>query len=282
MKCDQILAAALVSGVCVDLDGTTLNSQQRLTPRTVRALRAADEAGIEVCIATGRPASAVQPFVDEIGLSLVCICFNGAASMRLAPDRDPEILAAIPATHSEEILACAERLGLCLSCCSATRSYANPKTVDHETMLKEFERLEGVEQTRGITAEAVNEALKFVAICGEGRVEEVARATSREIGDRVRVVPAEMHVEFLNPTANKGTALTRLFSEERLRSSFAAFGDNVNDIEMLRVVGDGVAMKNAKQSVKDEADRVSTWSNDEEGVALEVERFLSLREHRPS
>ena len=102
-----------------------------------------------------------------------------------------------------------------------------------------------------------------------------ARRSLQEQGVDLHVIAAEMHVEFLQVGANKGTALSHLC--ERLGLSMdqiAAFGDNNNDVEMLQQVGEGVAMGNAKERVKEQADRVSAWTNDEDGVARELEAMI--------
>ena len=83
-----------------------------------------------------------------------------------------------------------------------------------------------------------------------------------------------MHVEFVPAGVNKGAALVQLCQPEHLDlplEAITAFGDNNNDVEMLKVVGQGVAMANAVERVKATADRVSVWSNVEDGVARELE-----------
>lgn len=263
-------------GVCLDLDGTTLTSQQTLSPRTIASVRSAHAAGMEIVIATGRPAPSVQQFIDELDLALVCICFNGAATMRLSPGGEPRVLATIPATHPEAVVECVDRLALgCISACHPSTSYARPRSPAEASLLEEYEGLEGTQQERVASIESRLEGvLKLVAICGQGAVGAKAALASAEIGDRVRVVPAEMHVEFLAPEANKGAALEALYPRRDLER-FVAIGDNVNDLEMLAVVGTGIAMRNAKEAVKARADRVCEHTNDEDGVALELEAMVA-------
>lgn len=259
-----------IKGVCLDLDGTTLNSSQQMSGRTVATLRRAHSAGIETVIATGRPAAAVQPFIEQVGLSLLAICFNGAASVRLAPGQPPQVLAR---EQPPDVLAwLAEHDVGCVSSCCAAQSFAAPVNEAHEELLQQYERLEGMTQTRVARIER-DGALKFVAICGEARVEELA-ATAAKALPQARVIPAEMHVEFLSPSVNKGAALRSLFGADELRQHFVAFGDNVNDVEMLQSVGCGVAMRNAKPALKAAATRVSQWSNDDDGVALELNKII--------
>ena len=53
--------------------------------------------------------------------------------------------------------------------------------------------------------------------------------------------------------------------------------DNNNDVEMLAAVGEGVAMGNALERVKAKADRVSAWTNEQDGVARELEAMVLAR-----
>merc|ERR1712060_1035155 len=99
--------------------------------------------------------------------------------------------------------------------------------------------------------------------------ESAARAREALPEGLVHIVPAEMHVEFTSPPVNKGAGLARLCAETLgiALQDVVAFGDNHNDRNMLELVGEGVAMRNAKEGTKQAADRVSRWSNDEEGIA---------------
>ena len=58
-------------------------------------------------------------------------------------------------------------------------------------------------------------------------------------------------------------------------SSAIAFGDAMNDVEMLTAVGLGVAMKNARAEVKQAADETCAWANDEDGVARKCEQLIT-------
>ena len=89
------------------------------------------------------------------------------------------------------------------------------------------------------------------------------------------VIAAEMHIEFLSPGVDKGTALAWLCAHLAVPLSTAvAFGDNYNDVEMLRAAGLGVAMRNARDTVKTAADLTLPWSNTEDGVARQLKQML--------
>ena len=82
------------------------------------------------------------------------------------------------------------------------------------------------------------------------------------------------NLEINHMEATKGSGLSALADYLCLeRDQVMAFGDGENDISMLKAAGMGVAMENASSIVKDSADTV-TLSNDEDGVALAIEKFV--------
>ena len=297
------IGAADVQMLALDMDGTTLNNAQELTPRTMAALRAARAAGIEVVIATGRPAYVLQRAIDELALpgGVPCVNFNGACAMRMfthnmcgsplaAPPKEPELLftEALDEETTVMVLGACEKLGLCVSYTTADGATASPVTAEHEALLARFEALEGVAQRRVTPREdgsstccrhLVGPALKIIALTATPEASaEAARAVLPE--GLCYVVAAEVHIEFLRAGVSKGLSLQRLCTEhlEVPLDAVRAYGDNHNDAEMLRLVGQGVAMANAKDAIKKlPGVRVCEWSNDEDGVAKEVELLLAAR-----
>ena len=83
-----------------------------------------------------------------------------------------------------------------------------------------------------------------------------------------------MNLEINAAGVNKGKAMIELGKLLGIsREEIMAFGDGNNDLKMLKEVGTGVAMENAISSVKEAADYV-TLSNDEEGVAKFIEKYV--------
>jgi hydroxymethylpyrimidine pyrophosphatase-like HAD family hydrolase len=83
------------------------------------------------------------------------------------------------------------------------------------------------------------------------------------------------YLEVLPIGVDKAKALMKLAKTLGLElSQVAAIGDGLNDVEMLREAGLGIAMGNASDAVKSEADWV-TGTNDEEGVAQAVRRLVT-------
>jgi len=273
-------------GLALDMDLTTLTSDHQLTAATVTALNRAYDAGLQVIIATGRPVNALQPFINKLGMDEVpTVCFNGACAIRMSANRPKENKILLSNGLSAELTArvidfCREQY-LCVSFALPMGSVASPQDEVHEKLLLEFERQENVKQERvPDIMELVNQGtlpLKIVALAD--RPENAAAIAKEALPDDIcYVVAAERHIEFLSPGTCKGFTLSKLCSEhlQLPLHEIIAFGDNHNDKEMLTLVGEGVAMKNAKDAVKDVAHRVSNWTNDEEGVAREVEALLAV------
>uniref|UniRef100_A0A7S2PTM5 Uncharacterized protein n=1 Tax=Zooxanthella nutricula TaxID=1333877 RepID=A0A7S2PTM5_9DINO len=190
--------------------------------------------------------------------------------------------AALSAPAARAVLAFCRDAGWCASCCFASGpSMASPADAEQERRLREFEELEGTVQQRvadlGEALAGGGPPLKVVAMVPDP---EAAAAAARAAlpAELVHIIAAEVHIEFISPEVSKGQAVARLCGDVLgiPLAEVLAFGDNSNDLEMLRLVGEGVAMANAKEAVKSAADRVCAWTNDEEGVARELEALDAL------
>jgi Cof subfamily protein (haloacid dehalogenase superfamily) len=81
-------------------------------------------------------------------------------------------------------------------------------------------------------------------------------------------------LEISDAAVNKGAALAFLAEKHGIpRSDVMAIGDSLNDLEMIRYAGIGVAMGNARPELIKEADYV-TGTNEEDGVAQAIEKFI--------
>ncbi|HBH3034913.1 TPA: HAD-IIB family hydrolase, partial [Clostridioides difficile] len=86
------------------------------------------------------------------------------------------------------------------------------------------------------------------------------------------------NIEVMNEGVDKGNAVKILAEKMNIdREDIIAFGDNYNDIEMIKFAGLGVAMGNAEEFIKQEADYV-TDTNQDSGVAKAIYKFLELKE----
>ena len=151
-------------------------------------------------------------------------------------------------------------------------------------------------QPIGLRVIAADAGFDGWALCGngayathltEGRMlfaEELPPATLRTLADALRAsVPGLLFastlsgapfVEVMAQGVTKATGLARLCTHLGIdRFDVVAFGDALNDVEMLRWAGHGVAMAHAEPVVQEAADETAA-TNDEDGVARVIERLL--------
>jgi hydroxymethylpyrimidine pyrophosphatase-like HAD family hydrolase len=116
---------------------------------------------------------------------------------------------------------------------------------------------------------------------GCAAMERLAGELRREMGAAVRLLltlypkPDFALLDVLHPDASKGAGLAAVAAEYGLGAEMVmAVGDNFNDLEMIEYAGTGVLMGNADPSLRERGDFHVTASNDEDGVALAIERFV--------
>ena len=127
-----------------------------------------------------------------------------------------------------------------------------------------------VEKVRalGLTVEKIN------YFFGDQQERARARRALQERGDVIVSSSLDNNLEINAPGATKGEAILRLAKHLGLsREQTMGFGDGENDMTMIHMAGIGVAMGNAVEALKAEADYV-TVTNDEDGVADAIEKLL--------
>lgn len=245
----------------IDLDGTLLRSDGTISERTRRAIRAAP---LDIVIVTARGPLTVPPIADELGIEGRAICSNGAmvvdlASQEIVKQRLLETGAAIELVH-----ALREHL-------PGIRFAVEHHGFAHEPGFSAW----NWEPPPGTRVADVVELLADPAtklILRHSGYETVAiQDLARElVGERLTVVVSGSEaVEVTAAGVTKATAVAELgYPPEEV----IAFGDYPNDIPLLQWAGHGVAMGNAHPDVLAAGDEV-TASNDDDGVALVLERF---------
>ena len=262
--------------LALDIDGTLTNSEKKITERTKRAVDAAAERGVKIVIASGRPVQGIREFARELRLEEndgYILSFNGG---RLISCRTGEIIhdMKLPLEYLPEIYALSKEYGVNLM------SYEGDDLIT-ETPDDEFLAIEARINGLGIKkvdnlVEHINFPINKCLMLGEGNyLAEVEKKVHAALCDRMDVYRSEPYfLEILPKGVDKAKALERLLNMlGSSREELMACGDGFNDLTMIRYAGLGVAMANARDEVKESADYV-TCSNDEDGVAAAIERFI--------
>ena len=122
---------------------------------------------------------------------------------------------------------------------------------------------------------------KFLLSGEPERMQEVVKVMQDRFGSRLNVFRSDpYYVEILPKFVDKGVAVDKLIKHlDVKKDKVICVGDSYNDLPMLRLAGFGVAMGNAQDEVKEAADYV-TESNDENGVARVIEKFMTEKDDR--
>ena len=263
--------------IALDLDGTLLDPQERISERNRAAIRRSLEAGVRGVLVTGRGTDLPIRVSRELNLNLPVICCHGALTKDFGANKTLVHLP-VPLPYAKPMIEYAEANGLSIAIYSE----------------EFFWRLEGTHLFMDdMSGPAWREAKTFADVLHEAPTlirflgEESVRAMEREFGDWPLAFRHETWGDFhecavLNRDASKKNALKQLCADfQILPERVLAIGDSRNDVSMLRWAGVGVAMGNALPEVKENV-RFVTASNQEDGVALAIERFVGFAQKKPA
>lgn len=314
-----VLAAVLMVGACatapevrfsavyLDMDGTALGTDHQVRPATVEALRRYQACGGRVGIATGRTLEQVEPFLDDVAPSLPLVLYNGGLSV---DPKTREIVAVrhLPSDVVVRVLEVgagnADVQGIVVH--GATESW-----IDRSTEELDRELAAGLIRPTGVLAkgalagtpdlrpgeqpadvkdpprtETPGPAVKVMLLTYAGKVDAVARQVGDAVGTDARsLVTSPRTVEVVPNGVNKAVGILAALSQAGIDpAQVLVFGDSGNDVEMLSVVGIGIAMGNCRPEACDAA-MLRIGNNGTDAIAQVIERLAltpSCPRPRPS
>jgi Cof subfamily protein (haloacid dehalogenase superfamily) len=278
--------------IAIDIDGTLMPSAGlKISPRNCAALRAAEAAGIEVVIATGRRQAYAMPLIAQLGLdeNSVMISSNGAVvrgfdgqllDRRFLPVETARQLCVALRGHGTLVFTF-DREGtgtLVIESLKQLHARIDRWVEANRPYLLEVQPIErafdgGEEPIQGMVCGTVEE---MIAAEKQLLLSDVAPQIAMH---RTEYAARNLSIlDLLPPGCSKGAALDSLARIRGLeRDQIMAIGDNLNDLEMLEYAGRAVVMANASEEILSLAMRQGwevTASNDDDGVALAVEEVV--------
>ena len=254
-----------------DMDGTLLNSQRKITDQVKLAIKKAVEAGVIFTVATGRMHISALPYVQELGIDVPVITYNGALIKYASGDEvfasylDKQLVQSlVDYAHGQNIY---------------IQLYSDDKLYYYqENELSKF-----YQTAAGVVGHPVGDALdkymdKVPKLLLIGRTPEEADRAARDIaakfsGQIVAVKSTPIYVELIKPGINKASAIAKMAEIYKVPAeAILAIGDSNNDITMLQSAHYGVAMGNANADVKKVA-KYQVADCDHDGIAEAIERF---------
>ena len=264
--------------ICLDIDGTLLNSQHKITQKTKEVIEmVANEKQIPVILVSARMPKGILFLQEELNIKQPIICYSGALVM----DDKANILSntGIAISDVRQVYNFAREIGVHMSLYK-----------DDEWYIEEMD--EWAEQESEITNISPNvmnftdlfnvweqEQLgpnKILCMAEPNKIKPLDALIKSYHSNNLNIYPSKpTYLEIMPNNVSKTSAIGILMRKFNVqRSEIIAIGDNYNDIDMIEFAGLGIAMGNAPDAVKQYADEI-TFSNDEDGVAEAIKKYIT-------
>lgn len=281
----------MIKIIASDMDGTLLNNKMEISDGNAAAIKAAQAAGIQFLIATGRGITEAKPLVTSHGLDTDFITINGA----LVLDRHNQPLSSVPIQN--------ERVKVIVDLLKTGDFYFELVTDQGPYSESRVRRIQNVadllvvlnpDQPYKIAValaaarlELMNinyidtfydllkkpdlHVYKIIAFDKRGqKAFAQVKAELADLGHLAVTSSSDNNIEINDSGAQKGMALARYAALKNIpMSQVMAIGDNLNDASMIQAAGVGVAMANAVPEIKAMADKTTDF-NTRDGVAKAI------------
>ena len=254
----------------LDLDGTLTNSKKEITPFTLHTLIEAQRMGMRLVLASGRPTYGIIPLANALEMHKhngYILAFNGGKIIECSTNNViyeqalPDDV--LPLLYQRTTEAGASIL-----------SYNGPNIVT-ETPDNEYVQYEAflnkmeVLPSNNFLHSLPHPVDKCLAVAKPDILVWLEENLTKEIGSRINIYRSEpFFLELVPKGIDKAASISRLLKHIGIeQEKVIAMGDGFNDLSMIQYAGLGVAMINAQDKVKEEADVITRHSNDEDGVA---------------
>ena len=261
----------------LDLDGTLTNSKKEITPFTRETLLQAQEKGLHLVLASGRPTYGIVPLAEELNIKQYggfILSFNGGKVIDLMTDKvlfeqalPPDIVPVLYNRSKEAGLAILSYNGKYI-----LSEHPENKYVQYESFLTKMK----IKATDDFLRDLHQPADKCLVVGEPEMLVPLEEKLRQELGKRINVYRSEaFYLELVPKGIDEAASLSRLLERTRIKQEeVIAIGDGFNDVSMIRFAGLGVAMANAQPPVKANADRITQYTNDEDGVARFIQELL--------
>ena len=259
-----------------DIDGTLTNSDKIITEGTKEAIFKAMKKGCKVVIATGRPVQGIVEYAEELKLKEkggYILALNGGRIISCADDKVLSDIK-VPMEYYKEIYELSKKHSVNILTYEGNAVISediDDEYLNVESRICHLDKIKVPNLLERLTF-GVN---KFLMTAEGSYLAEVEKDVYEKLHERMEVYRSEpFFLEILPKNINKANALETLLGILGFkREELMAFGDSYNDLTMIQYAGMGVAMGNAKDVVKENADYIAP-TNDEDGIVEVINKFI--------
>ena len=263
--------------IAIDLDGTTLNNESKISSYTKEVLQKAAQAGHIVSIVTGRPNRISENFYDELDIPTPMINFNGALGHIPHKNWDKEYIETFSKDIALDLVAEKEKLGIKIVA-AESKNYAladQPNNIIPDffpSTLKANEVLNAINLQKDPSA--------MTMLVDEHKLPNIVETLKANFGDKITVGVwgGKNPILELSPKGvNKAKGVDFLAKTYNIdKKNIIAFGDEHNDASMIDYAGWGVVMQNGTDKLKSLANDITEYDNEHDGLARYLEDYLKL------
>ena len=263
--------------ICIDLDGTLLDTRQRVSAKNKDAIRKALDKGIEVAIVSGRPNCFTIRIMNQISGRMGHITFNGAyyrvanktKQFPIDPDTVKKI-AKLAKKYNVRVFFKNKNLSMC------TKS--DPGILDYDQFKAQTPLKDQMDMLYNIDVDQILEEqdIDILKIFAWDTDLDAVRKMREELLDMegINLYLYDEYFEMSSDQTSKGKAILNVCKDLGIKpEEVVCIGDNYNDLPMFEIAGLSVAMENAPKEIKAKVDKV-TLTNDQSGVAYAIENFV--------
>jgi Cof subfamily protein (haloacid dehalogenase superfamily) len=262
--------------IALDMDGTLLTTDKKVSMKTEAAIKAAEAKGVKIVLASGRPLVGITRYLEELNLLKgedYVLSFNGGLVLNTKTKKVVSKLS-LNGLDLKNIYKISKELNINIHAFSAKDGLITPKISQYteyeakmngiEINIKDFNEIEDDE-----------DIIKVMMIDPQEVLDPAIEKLPSEIYEKYSVFKSTpFFLEFTHKEVDKGLGLKKLGEYLGIkREEIIACGDAGNDLSMVNYAGLGVAMGNAVPEVKEVANYITT-SNDEDGIANVIEKFI--------
>lgn len=277
-----------VKAIVLDIDGTLLNDEKKLTIATKEALIEAQKNGIKVILASGRPTPGMLKHVDELEMAKyngMIVSYNGAHVLDVSTQEE---LFSQPLSieHSKNILEHLKQFDVKPMIAKDDYMYVNNvfdgildlefangsfNIIEYEARGGNFQLCEKID-----LAAFVDFPLHKILVAAQPEYlqenwQKILAPFEQSVSG---VFSAPMYFEFTDKGIDKANALAQTLQPLGIdKEHIVSFGDGHNDLSLIQYAGMGIAMGNAVDELKSAADKI-TLSNNEDGIAKALAELL--------
>jgi Cof subfamily protein (haloacid dehalogenase superfamily) len=264
--------AAPIRLFLADVDGTLVTNDKVLTDRAIAAVAKLKQAGILFAITSGRPPRGMTMLVEPLQLTMPIAAFNGGVFVH--PDMSVIKQQVIPDEVTPTVIEVLGTHGLDVWVYRGADWYIRDPHGPH--VAREGWTVKFDPTVVDSFASVSDHVAKVVGVSDDyDAVQKGVDAVRERFGDHVSAARSQpYYADVTNPSANKGGVVQYLSQTYEIPTEqIATIGDQPNDVLMFAHSGLSIAMGNASHEVQEAARRVTT-SNEDEGFANAVERFI--------